>query len=179
MILAGDVLFFKITGKKTPLKTLQKTFEGKYGHVEIIHSINPNGTLKCLGSRSNGVSFKDIKVTKDNDIGRFPILINSSEMIKLIEEYFESLPNKNYDYLGWIDTTINITFSVFSFGKWRKRSIFKTKGDPKICSELVSELINKAMKEKIFNNDITAPSEISRNKHCRIILQGEKLEKIK
>jgi len=169
----GDILLFeaKYEGISAPIGWLQKAFDGRAGHTEIVYSqVGRTNTVSCLGSNFDGVKFRMQNWNKKNiKIVRVFQKINVVHMQDTINDYHDDLVDSGdsrYAYMGLARATLNAFLDKVTFRLWKKRSFLADKRLP-FCSELVGEIYEKYASYKFsrdgdmnIHNDVLTPSDI-------------------
>ena len=159
----GDIIFFGVDEKfpsnaQEIFQQIVRKVDGEFSHVEMVYSIKGD-VMKCLGSQSTGAKFRKIKQQPNFRYGRILNNKTQEEMQKIMVEYYKNIKNYKYDWLGWLDSGINAVLKKIN-KNYNKKPLFKRKSDPKICSELVSELENLFQEKIILGESVTTPNDL-------------------
>ena len=160
----GDVVLWKATDENVKGSLVgrgQQYFEG-VTHAEIVFNVIEKDVVACLGSTTEGVNFRNYKITDDHIVRRIKGIEKKDFEVfqEIMLAYYENLvkdKNIEYDRTGLVDAGAN-TIIKHIFSNYRKNAFFGeltkyiTGKDPKICSELVFENLDIFFK-LIYDDD--------------------------
>ncbi len=167
----GDIILWgtkngKFDGLSELAFRLQKRFDGKASHAEMVYEYHSPDSVKTMGSNFDGVKWRAHIVKKPYVAILRPKLSqrysqrNKDLVIRnIIRKYYEKLKRASedkYDYIGLFDAAINAFLHTVSFKQYRKRRLFSSTKYP-FCSEAVCQL-NKEIFES-FGDDFQVLDE--------------------
>lgn len=153
-LLPGDIILWgskngKFDGLAEAAFRLQRRFDGKASHAEMIYEYYDPDTVKTMGSNFDGVKWRAhminkpyVAVIRPKLSNRFPQREKDLIIRNKIRKYYEKMKNSGrnkYDFVGLADAGINAFLHTISFKTYRKRKLFSSTKYP-FCSEAASFL---------------------------------------
>lgn len=189
LIMPGDIVLWgtkngKFDGLSEVIFRLQRRFDGKVSHAEMVYEYHSPDAVKTMGSHFDGVKWRAHIINKPYVAvirPKLPKMYQQREkdliIRAIIRKYFEKMKQEKrdkYDFVGLADAGINAFLHTITFKKYKKRKLFSST-KYLFCSEATSfmtkdifqkydkELKIKDKKGRVIPLAVVSPSDLYRD----------------
>ncbi len=128
---------------------IQGKFDGEARHAEIITDAHKD-MVKTLGSNFDDVKYRSHIISKPYVCIIRPNIDISNIAERVARDLYNEIlrgDHKSYDFCGLANASVNAFLYKLTNGKWKKKLLFSSSKDY-YCSELATEFLKRAFKEK-------------------------------